>query len=69
MRVTRLKLYMLSLDMPDYKIAAAAGIAPSTISQYARGTREITAKHLISLCEVFDVEPDQIMGWTEVVVA
>jgi transcriptional regulator with XRE-family HTH domain len=69
MRVTRLKLYMLSVDMPDYKIAAAANIAPSTISNYARGTKEISAKHLISLCEVFNVEPEMIMGWTEVVVA
>ena len=69
MRVTRLKLYMLSIDMPDYKIAAAAGIAPSTISEYQRGRREISAKHLIALCEVFDVQPEEIIGWTEVVVA
>jgi transcriptional regulator with XRE-family HTH domain len=68
-KVTRLKLYMLSVDQRDYEIAAAAGIAPSVLSQYSRGVRDISAKHLISLCNLFDVEPDAIMGWTEVVVA
>jgi transcriptional regulator with XRE-family HTH domain len=68
-KVTRLKLYMLSVDQRDYEIAAAAGIAPATLSQYARGAKEISAKHLVALCDLFGTEPDAIMGWQEVVVA
>ena len=68
-RVTRLKLYLLSVEQKDYEIAAAAGIAPSTLSQYARGSRKISAKHLVALCDLFGVEPDAIMGWTEIVAA
>jgi transcriptional regulator with XRE-family HTH domain len=68
-RVTRLKLLLLTQEEKDYVIAAAAGIHPSTLSLYSRGAKEISAKHLIALCDLFNVEPEAIIGWTEVAVA
>lgn len=55
-------LKLQSIEQPNYKVAAAADIHPSTLSEYARGIRPISAKNLISLCKLFQCEPDDIIG-------
>jgi transcriptional regulator with XRE-family HTH domain len=50
----------------NYVIAAAAGVHPSTLSQYARGHKQIAANHLIALCELFQCEPEELVGEMEV---
>lgn len=67
-QITRLKLHLMSIDKPSYQVAAAANIAPSQLSRYMSGRDDIRASHLVALCELLNVEPEEIMGWTEVVV-
>lgn len=66
--LTKLRVVLLSLDTPQYTIAGACGIHPSTLSEYVIGKKDIKAEHLISLCEFLQVEPEQILGWIEVTV-
>ena len=67
--VTRLMLKCMSVQQPNYQIAAAAGIHPTTLSQYARGVKPISSKHLLALCALFECDPDAIMGTVEVEIA
>lgn len=67
--ITKLMLKLMSIEQANYKIAAAAGIHPTTLSNYARGTKDISAKHLIALCRLFECEPDDVMGQVEVEIA
>jgi hypothetical protein len=46
-------------------IAARAGMAPSRLSEYILGQRDIPAHHIVSLCKVFKCEPDEIVGEIE----
>jgi DNA-binding Xre family transcriptional regulator len=63
--LTKLRVLLLNQSVPNYQIAAAAGIHPSTLSEYVKGKKDIKAGHLVSLCEVLGVEPSEIIGWTE----
>lgn len=67
--ITRLRFKLLSIQEPDYQVAAAAGIHPATLSKYAQGKQPMSAKHLQALCELFRCEPDEIMGNMEVEIA
>ena len=67
--VTRLMLKCMSVQQPNYQIAAAAGLHPTTLSQYSRGKKDISAKHLIALCRLFECEPDDLIGTIEVEIA
>lgn len=67
--VTRLMLKLMSTEQPNYIIGAAAKIHPTTLSQYARGQKEISSKHLIALCKLFECEPDELLGEQEVEIA
>jgi len=62
-------LRLLRCEDQNYVIAAAAGIHPSTLSQYARGHLPIAAHHLVSLCKLFQCEPEELMGEVEVEIA
>lgn len=64
-KVTKLRLVLDEQDLPDYQIAALAGFAPITMSNYSRGQKQMSTKHLTSLCRVLGVEPTRILGWTE----
>ena len=68
-QITKLQFKLLSTQQQNYKIAAAASIHPSTLSEYARGLRPISAKHLINLCKLFECEPDDLIGMQEVEIA
>lgn len=67
--VTRLMLKLMSVQQPNYQIAAAAGIHPTTLSEYSRGKKDISAKHLVALTKLFECEPEEIMGSVEVEIA
>lgn len=62
LRVTKLRVKVLSVPQPQYQIAAIAGIHPSTMSAYVKGDRDILDKHLVALCDLFDCEPEEIIG-------
>lgn len=65
-RITKLRIKVLSVPQPQYQISALAGIHPSVMSQYVKGDKPIRDKHLIALCDLFGCEPDEIMGWEDV---
>ncbi len=59
-------LKLQQVEQPNYVIAAAAKIHPTTLSQYARGKKPISASHLISLCRLFECDADDLIGNVEV---
>lgn len=65
-RVTKLRIKVLATTHPQYQIAALAGIHPSTFSRYVKGLQPILDKHLIALCDLFNCEPEDIIGWEDV---
>lgn len=64
--ITKLMLKLMRVEQPNYQIAAAAHIHPTTLSQYARGQKPISARHLIALCKLFACQPDDLIGDVEV---
>lgn len=46
-------------------IAARAGMSPTRLSEYCLMQRDIPAKHLVSLCEVLECEPELLLGKVE----
>lgn len=63
-RITKLRAKIIRLPHPQYQIAALAGIHPSTLSKYVQG-EPVLDKHLIALCDLFQCEPEEILGWEE----
>lgn len=64
--ISKLMLKLQSISRPNYKIAAALDIHPTTLSLYARGKKDISAQHLIAMCKFFECEPEDILGNIEV---
>jgi hypothetical protein len=60
--LTKLKAKLLRLPQPQYQIAALAQIHPTTFSGYVNG-KPMLAKHLVALCDLFQCEPEEIMGY------
>jgi Helix-turn-helix len=66
--MTKLKAMLLSLrddhdqKIPAYEVAAACGIAPSTLSDYASGRTPFTRANLHALAHYFGVEPEELSG-------
>jgi transcriptional regulator with XRE-family HTH domain len=58
---TKLRYHLLGRG-PAYRVAAAAGINPTTLSHYQLGWRPIPPQHLLALAEVLDVPPDDLIG-------
>ncbi len=67
--ITKLRYKLLAIEQPDYQIAGAAGMHPTTLSNYAQGKQPISAKHLRSLCTLLKCEPEEIIGTMEVEIA
>lgn len=61
-RITNLKALLLAHPLPAYMVAAAAGIDPSTLSEFARGRRPISVYYRRRLAEVLECEPDDLLG-------
>ena len=66
-RVT--KLWTLAHRYPgaNWKLAAACGFSPTTLSQYINGRVEITPKHVIALCLELDCNPEDVVGWADLI--
>lgn len=64
--ISRLMYRLNQIPEPNYIVAAAIGMSPITLSEYARGIKDIRANHLIQLCEFFQCQPEEIMGDMEV---
>lgn len=60
--ITKLMLKLQSISRPNYQIAAALGIHPTTLSLYARGKKDISAAHLVSMCKFFECDAEELMG-------
>lgn len=59
---TRLRYHLLGRG-PMYRIAAAAGITPTLLSQYALGAKvPIAPGHLEALSQVLGVPADDLVG-------
>lgn len=59
---TKIGALIASTGEPVYMWSARARIAYSTLNDYICGRRPISHNHLIRLCDVFDVEPEQLIG-------
>lgn len=59
---TKLGALIRKTGEPAYKIAAATNIAFSQLSRYVNMIDPIKAHHLRTLCEFFEVEPDDVIG-------
>ncbi len=66
-RITKLRVKLLASDLPDYQIAALAGIHPYTLSLYAQGKKSPKIEHLNSLAFVFSCPTDEILGYEDYV--
>ena len=67
--MTKLKARILSTFDPDtgkpypqHRIAAATGINPSTLSEYALGRTPYTQANLAKLCEFFQCDTNELAG-------
>lgn len=61
-QVTKLSIVLKYFDMPQYQIAALAGMPQPRLSEYARGKKAIPMHHLIALSEVLKIEPEDLVG-------
>lgn len=65
-RTTKLRLKLLEhkrlTGMPQYKVAAAAGMPPSRVTEYALGQKKMPIRHVIALSKVLQCNPDEIVG-------
>lgn len=59
---TNLEALLSRAAVPDWEVAAACAIHPSTLSRYRRGVREIPLRHAQRLAEYFDVELGEVIG-------
>lgn len=64
-RMTKLREVLLSVPYPQYQIAGLCGIHPTKLSAYSRGEKAMSSKHLLALCHVLNVEPEEIIGWVD----
>jgi transcriptional regulator with XRE-family HTH domain len=56
---------MLEDGRPQYIIAAEAGVAPSRISEYALGKRQIPPRLIYNLCRVLRCNVDDLLGFDD----
>lgn len=64
--ITRLMYKLSQVPEPNYVIGALCHIHPTTMSDYARGKRDMSPKHLNALCTLLECEPEEILGLIEV---
>ena len=69
LRVTNLKILLTADERPNYAIAAAAGLSPTVLSQYAKGVAEVALHHRGALAAVLGVHPDELDGWQDLQLA
>jgi transcriptional regulator with XRE-family HTH domain len=65
MTVTKIRMRMLEDGRPQYLIAAAVGVAPSRISEYALGKRQIPPRLIYNFCQVFRCNVEDLLGFDD----
>ena len=70
-RLTKLKILLLEADESQYRIAAACGMHPSILSQYALGQRQMSIKHMRALAKYFrctqqDLHGYEVIEWADI---
>jgi len=60
-RPSELRRMIARTGAPMYHIAGVAGIDPSTLSKYANRRMPIRHHHMLSLCAVFECEPEDLL--------
>jgi hypothetical protein len=60
--IPRLFLAVAGASVPQYVVAGACRIHPSTLSDYCAG-KAPKLKHLRALAEYFDCEMEDLSGW------
>jgi transcriptional regulator with XRE-family HTH domain len=63
--VTSLKKLVLSVREPQYVIAGACGIHPTTFSSYMSGKLRIKPLHLKKIADYFGVSQSEVLGENE----
>jgi transcriptional regulator with XRE-family HTH domain len=59
---TRLDALLRSSSTPDWEIAVACKMHPSTLSRYRSGSREIIQRHAVKLADYFGVKIADVRG-------
>ena len=62
-RLTKLKILLLEADESQYRIAAACGMHPSILSQYALGQKQMSIKHMRALAKYFRCTQQNLQGY------
>lgn len=65
MAVTKLRMAILNDGRTQKRIAEAARLPTSRVSEYAIGRRAMTIQHCIALSRVLKLNPDELVGWDE----
>ena len=52
-------------DLTQAQVAAALRTSQTMYARYERGTNEMPIRHLLTLCELYQVSADYILGRTK----
>ncbi len=52
-------------DLTQAQVAAALGTSQTMYARYERGANEMPIRHLLTLCELYQVSADYILGRTK----
>ncbi len=65
-QITKLRVKLLTSDLPAFMIAGRSGVHASRLSEYSLGQKPIPAHHVVMLCKYFECEPEDIIGWMDI---
>lgn len=63
--VKRIRSLREDADLTQQKIANILGTSQTMYARYERGANELPIRHLIQLCEYYQVSADYILGFTD----
>ena len=52
-------------DLTQQQVASALGTSQTMYARYERGANEMPIRHLLTLCELYQVSADYILGRTK----
>lgn len=53
-------------DMTQQSVAEALGTSQTMYARYERGANELPLHHLLTLCRLYDVSADYILGLSDI---
>lgn len=63
--ITKLRSQWMLSGMRQGDIARELGIVQSKVSAWCNGVYPIPPRHISKLCEIFQCNPEDIIGWTD----